>query len=114
MASGTGLEVNCELECLYITFQKRPGCAASRIPYDGLHATRIRTAAPDAAECTKGRFFDRANDKLSQLARFATNELVSLDLQAMASALADEVTSKLDGALPTDQSLTCPSHTRVW
>jgi hypothetical protein len=79
-------------------------------------AARLLAAVsrPNAAECTKGRFFDRANDKLSQLARFATNELVSLDLQAMASALADEVTSKLDGALPTDQSLTCPSRTRVW
>ena len=79
-------------------------------------AARLLAAVsrPNAAECTKGRFFDRANDKLSQLARFATNELVSLDLQAMASALADEVTSKLDGALPTGQSLTCPSRTRVW
>ena len=79
-------------------------------------AARLLAAVsrPNAAECTNGRFFDRANDKLSQLARFATNELVSLDLQAMASALADEVTSKLDGALPTGQSLTCPSRTRVW
>ena len=42
---------------------------------------------PKAAECTKGRFFDRASDKLSQLARFATNELVPVDLQAMAAAL---------------------------
>src|SRR6266478_8630706 len=77
-------------------------------------AARLLAAVsrPTAAECTKGRFFDRANDKLSQLARFATNELVSLDLQAMASALSDEVTSKLDGALPTGQSLTCPSRTR--
>ena len=65
-------------------------------------AARLLAAVsrPNAAECTKGRFFDRANDKLSQLARFATNELVSLDLQAMASALGDEVTSKLDDALP--------------
>jgi hypothetical protein len=58
---------------------------------------------PNVAECTKGRFFDRVSDKLSQLARFATNELVSFDLQAMASALTDEVTSKPDGALPTDR-----------
>jgi hypothetical protein len=43
--------------------------------------------SPNAVECTKGRFFDRANDKLSQLARFATNELVSVDVQAMAAAL---------------------------
>jgi hypothetical protein len=64
---------------------------------------------PNAAECTKGRFFDRATDKLSELARFATNELVSFDLQAMASSLADEVTSKPDGALPTDPRLTYPA-----
>jgi len=67
-------------------------------------AARLLAAVsrPNAAECTKGRFFDRASDKLSQLARFATNELISVDLQAMASALADQVTSRPDGALPTD------------
>jgi hypothetical protein len=42
---------------------------------------------PNSAECTKGRFFDRASDKLNQLARLATNELVSVNLQAMAAAL---------------------------
>jgi hypothetical protein len=42
---------------------------------------------PNAAECTKGRFFDRATDKLSQLAKFASNELVSFDMRAMALAL---------------------------
>jgi hypothetical protein len=42
---------------------------------------------PNAAECTKGRFFDRTSEKLSQLARFDSNELVSVDLQAMGSAL---------------------------
>jgi hypothetical protein len=47
---------------------------------------------PNAAECTKGRFFDRASDKLNQLTRFATNELVSFDLHAMAATLSDEVT----------------------
>jgi hypothetical protein len=35
----------------------------------------------------KGRFFDRAGEKLSQLARFDTNELVPVDLRAMAGAL---------------------------
>jgi hypothetical protein len=74
-------------------------------------AARLLAAVPrpNAAECTKGRFFDRASDKLNQLAKFATNELVSFDLHAMASALADEVPSKSDGALPTDQRLTCLS-----
>jgi len=42
---------------------------------------------PNAAECSKGRFFDRASDKLNQLARLATNELVSVNLQAVAAAL---------------------------
>jgi hypothetical protein len=44
-------------------------------------------AQPNAVECTKGRFFDRANDKLRKLARCATNELVPVDTQAMAAAL---------------------------
>jgi hypothetical protein len=39
------------------------------------------------AECAKGRFFDRASEKLGQLARFDTNELVPVDLHAMAVAL---------------------------
>jgi len=52
-------------------------------------AARLLAAAfqPKTAECAKGRFFDRASEKLSQLARFDTNELVSVDLQAMAAAL---------------------------
>ena len=45
---------------------------------------------PSAADCTKGRFFDRASEKLSQLARFASNELVSVDLQSMAAALSSD------------------------
>ena len=53
---------------------------------------------PNAAECTKGRFFDRVSDKLNQLTRFATNELVSFDLHAMAAALSDEVTPEPDDA----------------
>jgi hypothetical protein len=35
----------------------------------------------------KGRFFDRLDAKLNQLARFDSNEPVSIDLQAMATAL---------------------------
>jgi hypothetical protein len=55
-------------------------------------AARLLSALPraDAAACTKGRFFDRASDKLNQLTKFATNELVSFDLQAMAAALGDQ------------------------
>ena len=58
---------------------------------------------PNAAECTKGRFFDRASDKLNQLTRFATNELVSFDLHAMAAALSDEVTPETDDASSVPQ-----------
>ena len=57
-------------------------------------------ARPNAAECTKGRFFDRASDKLNQLAKFATNELVSFDLQTIASSLGDNVTPIPDSASP--------------
>jgi hypothetical protein len=53
----------------------------------------------NAAACTKGRFFDRASDRLKELATFATNELVPFDMQAMAAALADDVAPKPDGAL---------------
>jgi hypothetical protein len=42
-----------------------------------------------AVECTKGRFFDRTNERLRQLARFESNEVVAVDLQAMADALSD-------------------------
>jgi len=77
-------------------------------------AARLLAAVsrPNAAECTKGRFFDRASDELSQLARFGTNELVSFDLQPMALALANEVTSKLDGA-PTPLNLPKHAHDAV-
>ena len=52
-------------------------------------AARLLTAVahPKAAACVKGRFFDRLDAKLNQLARFDSNELVSIDLQAMATAL---------------------------
>jgi hypothetical protein len=42
---------------------------------------------PKVVECAKGRFFDRATAKLDQLARFDTNELVPVELQAIAGAL---------------------------
>jgi hypothetical protein len=45
---------------------------------------------PNVAECTKGRFFDRASEKLGQLVRFDSNELVSADLQSMAAALSSD------------------------
>ena len=52
-------------------------------------ASRLLTAVshPKAASCVKGRFFDRLDAKLNPLARFDSNELVSIDLQAMATAL---------------------------
>ena len=45
---------------------------------------------PNVAKCTKGRFFDRASDKLSQLGRFASNELIAFDVRAMAEALSSQ------------------------
>ena len=52
-------------------------------------ASRLLTAVshPKAAACVKGRYFDRLDAKLNQLARFDSNELASVDLQAMATAL---------------------------
>jgi len=45
---------------------------------------------PNTAKCTKGRFFDRVSDKLSQLGEFGTNELVPFDVQALAEALSSQ------------------------
>ena len=39
--------------------------------------------------CVKGRFFDRMHAKLDQLARMESNELVPIDVQAMALALVE-------------------------
>jgi hypothetical protein len=52
-------------------------------------AARLLTAVsdPKAAACVKGRFFDRLDAKLNQLANFDSNEPVPIDLQAMATAL---------------------------
>jgi hypothetical protein len=44
----------------------------------------------NSAKCTKGRFFDRVSDKLTQLGKFATNELVAFDVQALAEALSSQ------------------------
>jgi hypothetical protein len=35
----------------------------------------------NAEKCTKGRFFDRASDKLNRLGKFVTNELVPFDVR---------------------------------
>ena len=58
-------------------------------------AARLLAAVfqPNATGCTKGRFFDRVNDKLNQLGRFVTNELVPFDVQAMAEALSSTTRS---------------------
>ena len=45
-------------------------------------------ARPTPVECTKGRFFDRLNERLRQLTRFDSDELVQFDFQAFAAALA--------------------------
>jgi hypothetical protein len=63
-----------------------PGAAVSVVER---MAARLLAAVfqPDTEKCTKGRFFDRASDKLSQLGKFATNELVPFDVRAMAEAI---------------------------
>ena len=63
-----------------------PGAATTLIE---VMAARLLAAVcqPKAIECTKGRFFDRTSDKLRQLAKSATNELVPVDMHAMAAAL---------------------------
>jgi len=43
---------------------------------------------PQAQACVKGKFFDRMQAKLNQLTAQVSNELVSIDLQAMADAMA--------------------------
>ena len=52
-------------------------------------AARLLAAVsrPSVEKCTKGRFFDRASDKLNRLGKFAANELVPFDVQAVAEAL---------------------------
>src|SRR6516165_9557412 len=47
----------------------------------------------EAVACVKGRFFDRAHEKLTQLAKFATNELVPVDMRDVSALLAAEVRS---------------------
>ena len=61
-------------------------CAATTIER---MAARLLTAVshPKIVACVKGRFFDRLTAKLNQLVRFDGNELMSIDLQAMATAL---------------------------
>jgi len=63
-------------------------------------AARLLTAVfqPNPVKCTKGRFFDRVNDKLSQLAKFGTNELVPLDVRAMAEVLSSQLLTISRGA----------------
>jgi hypothetical protein len=83
-------------------------CGAATTAIERMAARLLAAASqPNAAECTKGRFFDRVSEKLSKLARFDSNELVSFDLQAMASAFADALTSRPAGALPADRGQTC-------
>jgi len=69
---------------------------ASLIANHGLAVTVVERMAarllaavlqPNAVKCTKGRYFDRVSDKLSQFGKFGTNELVPFDVQAMAEAL---------------------------
>jgi hypothetical protein len=55
-------------------------------------AARLLAAVfqPNAASCTKGRFFDRVSEKMSQLGKSASNELTAFDVQAMAVAFSSQ------------------------
>jgi len=58
-------------------------------------------ARPTPIECTKGRFFDRLNDRLDQLTRFTSNELVPFDMQDFAAAsAADELSERNPVEIP--------------
>lgn len=61
---------------------------AARGEVEGM-AARLFSVMPQIKlmECVKGRFFERASEKMNQLASFKTNELVPADLGAMAAAL---------------------------
>jgi hypothetical protein len=69
-------------------------------------AARLLTSVsrPKTAACVKGRFFDRLDAKLNQLARFDSNELVSIDLQAMATALCRAQGKRMRGSDPQGDS----------
>jgi len=63
-------------------------CGSAATAIDRMAARLIvAVSQPKVVGCAKGRFFDRTSEKLSQLARFNTNELVSVDLKAVAAAL---------------------------
>jgi hypothetical protein len=48
-------------------------------------------SAPLAQPCLKGKFFDRMQAKLNQLTAHDSNELVTIDLRAMADVMADRI-----------------------
>jgi hypothetical protein len=88
-----------QLQCHPVTLYHLDGvalasCAALVADPDSAATTIERMASrpltavshPKAAACVKGRFFDRLDGTLNQLARFNSNEPVSIDLQAMATA----------------------------
>jgi hypothetical protein len=73
------------LECCAVLIADR-GAAVSGVER---MAARLLAAVcrPNTDKCTKGRFFDRASEKLDRLGKFVTNELVPFDVQAVAEAL---------------------------
>jgi hypothetical protein len=62
----------------------------TRLPSSATARLLAAVFQPGADKCTKGRFSDRASDKLSQLGKFAANELVPFDVQAVAEALSSQ------------------------
>ena len=55
---------------------------------------------PQAQACVKGKFFDRMQAKLNQLTAHDSNELVRIDLQAMADAM--EASNDIGGGFKHD------------
>ena len=55
---------------------------------------------PQAQACVKGKFFDRMQAKLNQLTTHDSNELVRIDLQAMADAM--QASNDIEGGFRND------------
>jgi hypothetical protein len=81
-----------KLQSYLLTLYLLDGAALARCtvligdPWRGNLRCRANGGPPSCGR-VPGHFFDRATDKLNQLSRFATNELVPFDLQAVASVV---------------------------
>jgi hypothetical protein len=81
----------------------RPGDSSAAAEATGRLLRAIRKAR--VHDCVKGRFFDRLTAKLDELARGDSNELVSIDMEAVTTALA-----RLPATANTLQPMTTIGH----